>query len=79
MEYSEAGATTSKRLETLNEDIQIYEVVLKECMNESYLDVLSILKLERSKKQYLTRRSNVMAEKIDEAELAVYSDELVKN
>lgn len=78
MEYSEAGATTSKRLETLNEEIQIYEALLKECMNESYLDVLSILKLERSKIQYLTRRSNAVVEKIDEAELTVYSDELVK-
>ena len=78
MEYSEADATTSKRLETLNEEIQIYEALLKECMNESYLDVLSILKLERSKIQYLTRRSNAVVEKIDKAELTVYSDELVK-
>lgn len=78
MEYIEASKTTSKRLETLNEEIQLYEALLKECVNESHLDALSILKLERSKIQYLNRRSNAVAEKIDEAELAVYSDELVK-
>lgn len=78
IEYSEASETTSKRLETLNEEIQLYEALSKECVNESYLDVLSILKLERSKIQYLNRRSNAVTEKIDEAELAVYSDGLVK-
>ena len=78
MECSEASETTSKRLETLNEEIQLYEALSKECVNESHLDVLSILKLERSKIQHLNRRSNAVVEKIDEAELAVYSDELVK-
>ena len=77
-EYSEASVTTSKRFETLNEEIQLYESLLKDCKNESYLDILSILKLERSKMQYLNRRSNAVSEKIDETELAVYSDELVK-
>ena len=72
MEFSDAIKHSLRRLEALDEEIKLYESLSQQHADESCLDALSILKLEKSKIRYQIRRSNSIAERISEAELVDY-------